>query len=379
MVSDSLDPIRPTDIGSFPLGDINFEHYIQGAIDLEDGKHTEAAAYFVQQHNIAFIRKLQALGPTYGVPCYVQSSVMRDMLTQFLNPIIRHGSGLDKTGDTYLWDGSTIQLPPRNAQVAELLALQQGAKLICEELSIERIEYRACITGPFEMSTRLWQSMGFSPRYDESLIEAFATIVKAFLKNAQISTKYLNPLIITLDEPSVGVTGVGDIFMDVESDPQLAHLIRTWNRSLSVVRSQCFRGLHLHASPYHQLGYANWNLLEAHLGVVVSKAWLQEHDKFIRAAILQTEEPTIPANIDLRVAWDEIQSGHYQPYLQPQEEMQQYLSHAIDRYGADRVPFAGPECGFGSWNWNYGDEMVLANLRTMHRVITTFNQKQSES
>ncbi len=371
--------IRPTDIGSFPLVDINMPQYIQGAADLEDGKRTEAATYFTQQHNTTFTRKIQALGPQDSVPCYVQSSVTRDMLTQFLDPIIRHGSGLEKHDDTYHWDGTLIQVPQARAQVAELLALQHGAKTICEDLGIERIEYRACITGPFELATHLWRSMGVGPRYDEVLIEAFTPIVQAYMNNAQIITKYLKPLVITLDEPSIGVTGVGDPFMDVESDPKLAHLIHTWNSVLSVVPSQYFRGLHLHASPYNQLGYANWNLLEAHLGVIVSKAWLQEHDKFIRAAILQTEGPMIPAKADLRSAWDAIQTGHFQPYLQPPEEMQQYLIQVINRYGPDRVPFAGPECGLGSWNWKYGDKMVLANLRTMHQIITTFNQKQKVS
>ena len=219
MDSNTSTHIRPTDIGSFPLVDINLEKYIIGAADLEDGKSSEAATYFVKQHNEAFKRKMMALGPKVSVPCYVQSSVGRDMLTQFLDPITRHGSGLQKQNDTYLWDGSHIQLPEANARIAEILALEQGAKELCEELQIEQISYRACITGPFEMASRLWRGMGVGPRYDEILMEAFAVIVQAYMKNAQIRTKYLKPLIITLDEPSIGVLGVGDLFMDSESDP----------------------------------------------------------------------------------------------------------------------------------------------------------------
>lgn len=379
MDSNTTTHIRPTDIGSFPLVAINREEYILGAADLEDGQPSEAATYFVQLHNETFRQKIAALGPEESVPCYVQSSVGRDMLTQFLDPITRHGTGLQKQNDTYLWDGSPIQLAEKNAQVAELLALQQGAKELCEEFQIEEIQYRACITGPFEMASRLWRGMGVSPRYDEALVEFFAGIVKAFIKNAQIHTKYLKPLVITLDEPSVGVTGVGDFFMDSESDSQLTHLITTWNTILSVIPSNYYRGLHLHASPYHQLAFADWNLLEAHLGVILQKSWLIEHDKYIRAAVMRTDGPSIPENADLRTAWDQIQSGNFQQYLQPPNEMLHYLKFAVQRYGLDRIPFAGPECGLGSWDWKFGDTMVLANLRNQRRVITEFNATLPDS
>jgi 5-methyltetrahydropteroyltriglutamate--homocysteine methyltransferase len=358
---------------------INQEEYILGAADLEDGTSSEAATYFVQQHNEAFKHKVAALGPEESVPCYVQSSVGRDMLSQFLDPITRHGTGLEKQNDTYLWDGSPIQLPEANAQVAEILALKQGAKKICEELHIEHIQYRACITGPFEMASRLWRGMGVGPRYDEKLIETFAVLVQAFMKNAQIHTKYLKPLIITLDEPSIGVTGVGDLFTDSESDPKLTHLIKTWNPILSAIHSNCYRGLHLHASPYHQLANAKWNLLEAHLGVIVNKSWLHDNDKYIRAAIMRTDGPTIPQDKDLRAAWDQIQSGNYQSYLQPLDELHHYLKAAVDRYGGDRIPFAGPECGLGSWDWKFGDTMALANLQNVRQIITEFNTRTHES
>ena len=369
--------IKTTDVGSFPLIGIDHQKYIQGAVDLENGIHSEASTYFVQHHNAAFTQKMKALGSQHSVPCYVQSSVTRDMLSQFLDPIVRHGEGLQKQADTFLWDGTPIKMPSEKAHIAELLALQQGAKTICSELDISHIEYRACITGPFEMASRLWRGMGVGARYDEALIETFATIVQSFMKNAQIKTKHLKSIVITLDEPSIGVTGVGDLFMDTDMDTRLAHLVATWNSILEVISSDSYRGLHLHASPYHQLAYANWNLLEAHLEVFLSKSWLVEHDKYIRAAIMRTDGPIISKDADLRAAWDQIQSGNYQAYLQPQEDMAQYLKAAVERYGVDRIPFAGPECGLGSWDWKCGDVMALANLRTLYQTVTEFNEAKS--
>ncbi len=365
--------IRTTDVGSFPLRDIDSKLYGQGAADVEDGTHSEAALYFIRKHNEAFKRKLVALGSDQSVPCYVQSSYSRDMLSQFLDQIIRHGSGLEKNNDLYLWDGTPIHLPPENAQIGELLALKNEAKAICDELSIEQIRYRACITGPFEMAIRLWRGMGVSAHYEESLIETFSRIVQGYMKNANLETKYFKPLVLTLDEPSIGVKGVGDFFVDSESDHRLSHLISQWNTIFSIIPRGCYKGLHLHASPFHQLVFAQWNLLEAHIGAILSPEWLVENDKYIRSAIMRTDGPTIPNNTDLKAAWSEIQSGNFHPYLQSRAEMKQYLMKAINRYGFERIPFAGPECGLGSWDWKYGEAMVLASLERLKDVINEVN------
>jgi hypothetical protein len=85
----------------------------------------------------------------------------------------------------------------------------------------------------------------------------------------------------------------------------------------------------------------------------------------------------IPANADLRDAWDQIQAGKIKPYLQPQEDMLHRLEAAVNRYGIERVPFAGPECGLGSWNWQYGDIMVLANLQNLQRIVAKFNHSHN--
>lgn len=369
--------VRTTDVGSFPLINVDLARYQKGAADIEDGISTDEATYFLTHHNDVFEKKFTALGSSHSVPCYIQSSYSRDMLTQFLDPIVRHGQGLTKQNDTYLWDGRPIQLPPEKSQIAELLALKEGAKTICEALEIEYITYRACITGPFEMMTRLWRGMGIGPRYDESLMEAFAQITEQFMVHANIETKYLKPLVLTLDEPSIGVTGVGDLFIDVESNTHLSHLISCWNSIFSRIPQHCFRGLHLHASPYHQLARANWSLLEAHLGVSVSKQWLTEHDRFLRAAILRTDGPTIPPGADLKSAWTEIQSGNYSPYLQSKSDMLAHLKTAMKQYGPDRIPFAGPECGLGSWDWKNGNTMALTSLKRLCEVVTEFNQTRS--
>jgi hypothetical protein len=372
---DSTFPLRTTDIGSFPFQDINLTQYAQGAADLEDDQSTSAAEYFINCHNDMFKRKLAALGPKDCVPCYVQSSHDRDMVTQFLEPITRKGRGLIKKNGDYYLDGTLIQLSPEYTHIAELKALQNDAKEICQELNLDYIGYRACVTGPLELTLRVWRSMGVSPHYDETLMNAFTTTTKNFMKNAAITTKYLKPVILTLDEPSTGVAGVGDFFTDSSADPHLAHLIACWNRIYSMIPKECYRGIHLHASPFRELAHANWTLLEAHSAVIVNPDWLREHDRFIRVAIMRTDGPTIPPHADLKATWDEIMTGNYHPYLQSTTSMQSLLDAAIQRYGVNRIPFAGPECGLGSWDWPHGDHMVTASLARTREVVTAFNHK----
>ncbi|MHA2356438.1 MAG: hypothetical protein ACXADC_14775, partial [Candidatus Thorarchaeota archaeon] len=132
----------------------------------------------------------------------------------------------------------------------------------------------------------------------------------------------------------------------------------------------CYRGLHLHTSPFEQLFSADWNLLEAHVDVYVEPEWLIEADKYIRAAVMRTDGPSFPGNADLKDAWSMIKTGEYNQFLQTPNEMSQRLEENIRLYGSDRVPFAGPECGVGPWDWEYGTEMALANLRTLRSVLS---------
>jgi hypothetical protein len=118
---------------------------------------------------------------------------------------------------------------------------------------------------------------------------------------------------------------------------------------------------------------AEWNLLEAHVGVYVKSEWLEQHDKFVRAAIMRTDGPVMPKGVDLKSAWERIRSGDYEQYLETAADMMNALEKCVEMYGVQRVPFAGPECGLGPWDWPYGDIMALRNLQTVSRCVEEFN------
>ncbi len=381
--------IRPIDVGSFPL-DADLERYLQGAYEVESSGGsvgTEDAGYFISNHNSTFESKATALGPDVAVISYAQC---RGMIDQFLLPVVRHvtGSTHIQTSIDSSFGGITKEdaqavavaiatgnepLSANDIHFAEIIALQTGAENLSKTLGVKRISFKACITGPLELSMNLQRLAGFPRNYDEKLVEYFTEVVKAFVSNSIVTSNYLVPEVVTMDEPSFGLEGFGDFFTDTSSDPQSEHLISCWNEIYKNVPSDCYRGIHLHVSPFENSFNADWNLLEAHVGVYVKRQWLEDYDKFIRAAIVRTEGPTIDQNEDIKAAWQEILSGNYEKYLQSESEMERHLQENINRYGIERVPFAGPECGFGPWDWKHGKSMAIETLARMNRVIDETN------
>jgi methionine synthase II (cobalamin-independent) len=388
---DSRNSIRPIDVGSFPLH-ADFERYLIGAHHIEKSSgeiNTTDAEYFAAQHNSVFRSKTEALGPETAVVAYAQC---RGMIDQFLLPVFHHvleSEGL-QTEVTTSFGGISKEnaqavaaaiavgnRPPTSEDVgiAEISALRNGVEKLCTDLGVNRISYKSCVTGPLELSLNLQRLAGFPRSYDERLVEYFTEVVKAFVVTSVITSNKLVLEAITLDEPAFGLEGFGDFFTDTSSDTKLLHLTRCWNKIYSSVPSGVYRGIHLHTSPFEGIFESDWNLLEAHVGVFVNRKWLDDYDKYIRAAIVRTDGPTISQSVDIKTAWQEIFSGNHMNYLQPTKEMENYLRKNINLYGVERVPFAGPECGLGSWDWKNGSGMAIATLERMNETIRRFNQR----
>ncbi|UCE11504.1 MAG: hypothetical protein JSW61_06115 [Candidatus Thorarchaeota archaeon] len=381
--------LRAIEVGSFPL-DADMERYLRGAYTIEMGvgeTESEDSEYFISKHNDTFLAKADALGPESAVVCYAQC---RGMIDQFLLPVIGRttSSTQTQTSTTVSFGGipkeaaQSVAIAAATGQdlgtgpelkIAEITALQRSERELTKRLGVDEISYKSCITGPLELALNLQRLAEFPRTYDEKLVEFFTEVVRLFVKGSLVNTGHLTPAVITIDEPAFGLEGVGDFFTDTKSDARLEHLISCWNSIYDEVPSDCYRGIHLHASPFEQAFNANWNLLEAHVGVYVSGKWLEDYDKFVRAAIVRTDGPTIDKGEDVKAAWQRILSGDFQSYLQSVQEMEKYLRENIKLYGVERVPFAGPECGLGPWDWKNGEAMALLTLKRMSSLLRDFN------
>ncbi len=379
----SVSLIRQIDAGSFPL-DSDVERYKKGAADIEkeSSSASEEALYFIEEHNKTFRRKAVAMGPQSAVVAYAQC---RGMIDQFLEPVFRRLLDLTEAGIESIISQTSAQqvaamiaegdaqISTSDAPMPEIVALERDAKALCENLETDVLHYKACVTGPLELTLNFQRLLGFPRVYDRTLVEFFTGVAKAFVENSKRNTRHLRSEVFSLDEPSIGLEGLGDFFSDTGTDTNLTHLQSCWNRIYDAVPSNSFRGLHLHTSPFEQLFNANWNLLEAHVGVFVKSDWVEQHDKFVRAAIMRTDGPDIPSGADLKAAWEKIRTGEYEQYLEKPEDMMTALKRCVERYGVERVPFAGPECGLGSWDWPHGDAMALRNLENVNKSVGEFN------
>ncbi|MHA2072020.1 MAG: hypothetical protein ACW985_09580 [Candidatus Thorarchaeota archaeon] len=378
MVS-SIPRIRALDVGSFPL-DADMSRYVEGARLIESDPKAEHkdVSYFIANHNEAFRLKAQAMEPESSVTSFAQC---RGMITQYLEPLFLEVLGEKNVESEKLVTKSNAQrvaaeiamgqvsLDNVPSMVAEVVALERGAEELSQALGVDTISYKACITGPLELTLNLQRLAGFPRNYDEKLMDFFSDLVEKYVRGALVSSKHLRPEVITMDDPSFGLEGLGDFFTDTKSDESLNHMITSWNRIYANVPRDIYRGLHLHTSPFEHLFAADWNLLEAHVGVYVTSEWLEDTDKFVRAAIMRTDGPSFSGDADLKSAWNEIKNGDFERYLQKPDEMKRYLDEYLQLYGSDRVPFAGPECGVGPWDWRHGAEMALSNLRTVRSVL----------
>ncbi|MHA2143017.1 MAG: hypothetical protein ACXADF_17525 [Candidatus Thorarchaeota archaeon] len=373
--------LRAIDVGSFPL-DADMSRYIDGArqIERDPGAETQNALYFIEKHNEAFRKKAEAMGPEISVTSFAQC---RGMIEQYLDPLFVVVTGMEDAASNELVTKSNAQMVAAEiamgkvsmdslpSRIAEVIALERGAEELSMSLGVGEISYKACVTGPLELMLNLQRIAGFPRGYDEKLMDFFTDIVTRYVRGAAVSSKHLKLEVVTMDDPSFGLESLGDFFTDTKNDESLNHMISCWDRIYSQVPAGCYGGLHLHTSPFEQLFAADWNLLEAHVGVYVEPDWPAEFDKYIRAAIMRTDGPAFSSGVDLKAAWDEIRGGSFQKYLQPASAMKRYLDETLQRYGSDRVPFAGPECGIGPWDWNHGAEMALSNLETVRNVVTS--------
>ncbi|MFX1264411.1 MAG: hypothetical protein ACFFCK_01630 [Promethearchaeota archaeon] len=368
--------------------DSDLKRYKKGAADIEKNQssQTKDALYFIEEHNKTFRRKAIAMGPQSAVVAYAQC---RGMIDQFLEPVFRSVLGLNEVGKESIVSESRAQqvaamiaqgeakMSASDASMPEILALERDVKTLCEDLETDVLHYKACITGPLELTLNFQRLLSFPRVYDSTLVEFFTSVVKAFVEKSRKNTKHLRSEVISIDEPSIGLEGLADFFSDTGTDSNLTHLQTCWNRIYDAVPSDSFRGLHLHTSPFEQLFNSKWNLLEAHVGVFVKSDWLEHYDKFVRAAIMRTDGPDIPRGADLKAAWERVRSGDYEQYLERPEDMTTALRRCIERYGVERVPFAGPECGLGSWDWPYGDVMAIRNLETVNKCVDEFDSSSS--
>ena len=340
-----------TDVGSLPLeGDR--DRFLRGASHAKEAKsklNEETLRDVVYFEATVTHGLLDKLGAGLTVPTYPQ---FRDMNEMFLSMF----SGLKRLEGRYV---EVAGLGVKDPRIPEVLVVREAARELAEELGLDKVRIRVCITGPHTLS---FQFAFRSPGLLRRLGHVLAKVAETNLA----SDKHFEVAMLTVDEPTFGT--VDDRLLERGSEGREA-LLEAWEEILRPARAKgiitCF---HLHSTIDDLFWQVeNLRLVESHVGdplygLEETKALLDRHDKALRASICKADfDELVRARIKaefpdaseavmaerLGEAWKAIRAGRLDPisFIEDVKVMAKRLREILKRFGSERVPFAGPECG----------------------------------
>ncbi len=309
------------DIGSFPLpkeikkeefSKIYFRNYDK---ILKEGEPDEI---FKKSISASLKYKIMA-----GLD-YVTYPQHFDMHKQFLDPILKYQV------EPYLID-------EKKAIIPEVKVVEEFSKEYYEETG-EPLKLRVCVTGAVELYLRTEFGTYIYPEVLMNIAES----VNRFLKNSLVDRKYIKAEVFSIDEPSLGLADI----MNLDEET----LIKALDKSVESVKDKYVQ-IHLHSLKMAEsvVKCDNIKIITGEFAAtpinaeLIKKEYLEEYDKFLRAGITRT-------NIDTIIGEFVEKGVKYTEYdlIDDIETIKKRFKWLLEKFG-DRILFAGPDCGLGSW------------------------------
>ncbi len=311
------------DIGSYPLpAGINKE-WIASAVKNKD------------QKLIGILRDAmrQKIDAGVDAPTYPQ---FQDMNQQFLG-IINDESAQDEP----------LVVKKEKARIMELEAIEEVGEKYFKE-SGRKLNIRVCVTGPVELYLKQFGGTAY-----KDVLDAFATSIDRFIGNSIDNARQLNVAAVSIDEPSIGINpqimfNDGDIIEALEkaSKTSASHRIDT--------------EIHLHSPLHYKLvcrthsigivgveSAANPSYLD-----LIDRKDLEDYDKFLRVGVARTDIFGMAAFLNEKYGtnvWKEPSKlEEIITLMETPETIAKRLERAYGIFG-ERIKYAGPDCGLGSW------------------------------
>ena len=335
--------IASTDVGSLPprVADSRLREGARKTYSVERflprGSGEDSLSLLEGEVVGAFIDKLRA---GIEVPNYPQFRDMNEMILEMLLGITRTGSGYIATQKVYARSGSAIP---------EVSILKQSISKIRETVNLDRVPMRICITGPYTLSSSFSKA---NPELLRGLGEALADIASRSI----FSVREGEVTLLSIDEPILGF--LNDPLLDRGSEGREV-LIHTLEQICATASSRKVETmLHLHNTSENLFWEVeHLNIIEPHVDDPLyrqenTKKLLDEADKRLKASISVTRfDDLIRAKTaheeDLGNIWTDIRRGKIKPenYLEDIRTMVKRLRAMEKTFGAERISYAGPECG----------------------------------
>lgn len=348
--------LETCDVGSLPPPE-GEEKLEEGRKKYARGEGGPEAEYFERTVLSSFLDKRRC-GLT--LPNYPQFA---DMITSFLEPM----RGVRKRGEGYL-----LEEEPSVKQGEEVLPelkvlLSHQDRL--EEAGEARM--KVCVTGPYTLASLF-------PGWDESLFILLSRPLAKMVSENLFRTRGLRVELLSLDEP---VFGVDDSRLDKGAEGREV-LLKAWEEVLGMARRKGVKTLlHLHNTSdglFWEL--ENLDAVESHVGDPLYSSpetprLLERKDKVLKASVARTDfdrllEERAGSGERVGEVWKEIKEGRAraEEYLEEEGEMALRLRKVVERFGRERVPYAGPECGLRGFPTYHS---ALECLRRVSRAVAS--------
>jgi 5-methyltetrahydropteroyltriglutamate--homocysteine methyltransferase len=339
--------IKSCDVGSLPFHN-DFKKFLEGAARFGFHPDDDSVKYFEKKVIQGFLDKVR-IG--VDVPNYPQ---FRDMSEMFLAMM----EGVERAKGGYI-ETKTLSVTGNRSHIPELMVIKRNSQMISEKKG-EPFQVKVCVTGPYTLSSL------FIHRDNEIFIRLGNTISQ-IVENNVFSGKHGGVSLVAVDEPVFGM--LDDPLIDYSSEGR-ENLRKAWEAIFHKVKSKNIQSLlHLHnTSDGLFWEVQSLNIIDSHTDDPIyqmkkTKEQLEAKDKFLKASICtvefdtlirrriietspqETAEPAI--NEKIAEAWTSINSQKTDPkiFLENIDLMRKRLVDIVGRFGVERVPYAGPECG----------------------------------
>jgi len=365
--------IKSCDSGSLPFeGDS--AKFLDGAKSLTLNQKDESAEYFEKCVVESFLNKIQV---GIDVPNYPQFRGMNEMFLSIMN-------GLEKINAGYL-ETRIPSLKADTFQIPEVLAIERNSQMIQEKTG-EPFEVRVCVTGPYTLAS-------FFPYRDEGTFSRLGNVISQILEHNLFSNKHGKTSLVSVDEPLFGL--LDEPLIDFGSRGR-ENLLSAWETFFHKVKSknaQTMIHLHSTANPLFW-DVSSLDVIDSHVDdplIQMKKTGelLESRDKFLKASVAVNDFDTIikkriaddspekltESDLNERIAdaWTDIKHGRINPeiFLESVDTMKNRLIKVVERFGVERVLYAGPECGLKGYP-TY--ETAIECLRRVSSAIERFEK-----
>ncbi|MGQ9460384.1 MAG: hypothetical protein ACUVRA_04055 [Candidatus Bathyarchaeaceae archaeon] len=339
--------IKSCDVGSLPFHN-DFKKFLEGAARFSSYPDDDSVRYFEKKVIQSFLDKV---GVGVEVPNYPQ---FRDMSEMFLAMM----DGVERVKGGYI-ETKIPSVTGNRSHIPELLAIKRNSQMISEKKG-EPFHVKVCVTGPYTLSSL------FIHR-DNEIFSRLGNAISQIVENNIFSVKHGGVSLVAVDEPVFGM--LDDPLIDYGSEGR-ENLRKAWEAVFHKVKSKNTQALlHLHNTADGLFWEVkSLNIIDSHIDDPIYqmkkiKEQIEAKDKFLKASICTVEFDTLirrriietswqkmtePAiNEKIAEAWTSINSQKTDPeiFLENIDLMKKRLVDIVERFGLERVLYAGPECG----------------------------------